>query len=142
MTLNKGKDLAADRRRQLVASLLARNPRITRRQLQEMLARPVAQGGMRNPLTGEPYGLTTIHHDVEAVRAEWQALRLQSMDKWVEHELATYEELEIQAWRDNNLAEVRRVSEARRKLLGLDAPVRQEVTGTDGGPIIIQWPEQ
>jgi len=32
---------------------------------------------------------------------------------------------------------LRGVSESRRKLLGLDAPAKQEVTGADGGPIRI-----
>ena len=79
--------------------------------------------------------------DVDAIRAEWEEKRLQSTDTWVARELAVYEELEMQAWRDGDLAEVRRVSEARRKLLGLDAPGRQEITGPDSGPIVITWPE-
>lgn len=141
MDPNHGTDIASDIRRQLIASMLVRNPRISRRQLQAMLAGPENKGGMRNPRTGKPYGLSTIQKDVDYIRAEWQSLRVQSMDVWVAHELALYEELEMQAWRDNNLSEVRLISAARRKLLGIDAPERQEITGVDGGPIVIQWPD-
>lgn len=136
-----GLTIAGERRRTLIASLLVRNPRITRRQLHEMLARPMSQGGLRNPDTGEPYSLGTIQNDVDEIRAEWERKRLQSTSEWVARELAVYEELEMQAWRDGDLAEVRRVSEARRKLLGLDAPSKQQITGADDGPIVITWPE-
>lgn len=37
-----------------------------------------------------------------------------------------------------HLGNVVRISESRRKLLGLDAPVRQEVAGADGGAITIR----
>jgi hypothetical protein len=36
---------------------------------------------------------------------------------------------------DKKIGRVLQVMERRAKLLGLDAPVKQEVTGTDGGPI-------
>lgn len=136
MTSNKGAEVAADRRQQLVASLLVRNPRITRRQIQELLARPVEHGGVVNPLTGNPYALSTIHLDVDAIRAEWQEKRLQSADKWVAGELATLEELQIQAWRNGDLAEVRRISAERRKLLGLDAPTKTAFTDPSGAATV------
>ena len=128
MALNKGRAIAADRRRQLVASLLVRNPRITRRQIQEMLAVEPSKGGMRNPSTGKPYSLGIIHKDVGDVLAEWQQLRLKDAGEWISHTLAGYEELEMQAWRDGNLAEVRRVLGERRKLLGIDEPEKHDVT--------------
>ena len=36
---------------------------------------------------------------------------------------------------------VLRIMERRSKLLGLDAPTRQEFSGIDGGAIVIRWPE-
>ena len=120
-------EIAVARRRQLVASLLARNPRITRRQLQGALAKPPEEGGMLNPRTHKPYSLATIHGDVLAVKADWLELQNRDATTWLQRELVTYEELQFQAWRDGDLAEVRRVSEARRKLLGLDAPVESKV---------------
>ena len=127
MALNKGREIAADRRRQLVASLLARNPRVTRRQIQAMLAGPEEKGGIRNPCTGKPYSLGFIQKDVDDARAEWQRLCLKSTEEWISRTLATYEELEAQAWRDGNLAEVRRVLGERRKLLGIDEPEKHDI---------------
>jgi hypothetical protein len=132
MTLNKGVEVAIDQRRQFVASLLARNSRLTRRQIHALLARPTEEGGLRNPVNGKPYSVTTIHFDVIAVLEEWRQMRLRSADEWIAKELAIYEELQIQAWRQDNLSEVRRISETRRKLLGLDAPTKIAPTMPDG----------
>jgi membrane peptidoglycan carboxypeptidase len=127
-----GNCTATDRRRQLVASLMVRNPRISRRQITEVLARPEREGGMRNPTTKKPWSLATIQKDVQFILEEWREARLASADEWIAQELATYEELQIQAWRNNDLAEVRRVSVERRKLLGLDAPTKIAPTDPTG----------
>lgn len=34
-----------------------------------------------------------------------------------------------------------RLSESRRRLLGLDAPARTEITGAEGGPVLVATPE-
>ena len=60
--------------------------------------------------------------------AEWQRLRLKSTGEWISHTLVAYEELEMQAWCNGNLAEVRRILGERRKLLGLDAPEKHDIT--------------
>jgi membrane peptidoglycan carboxypeptidase len=124
--------LIMDRRRNLVASLLRRNPRITRRQIQAALARPVKDGGIRNPDTGRPYSLGTVQADVEAIKEEWREARVKAASAWIEETLATYEELEIQAWRDGDLTEVRHIQKARRELLGLDKPVKIAPTDPSG----------
>ena len=133
MPRNDAALLAADRRKQLVASLLARNPRISRRQIRAALALPLEQGGIRNPLTEEPYSLGTVQADIEELRGGWRLLREKSVEEWLEQELMMYEELQIQAWRNGDLSEVRRISEARRKMLGLDAPAKFAPTTPDGG---------
>ena len=46
--------------------------------------------------------------------------------------------------RQGNLAAIDRwirISESRRRLLGLDAPTRTEVTGAGGGPVLLATPE-
>ena len=59
----------------------------------------------------------------------------------MEHELATFEELQFQAWRDGDLAEVRRVSKERREFLGLNAPTEGKVDASVIFRVIYDKPE-
>lgn len=124
--------LAREQRRSLVSSLLARNPRVTQRQIQALLAKPTDSGGLRNPNTGEAYSLGTINGDVAAIRQGWRERRQSSADEWITRTLATYEEIEIQAWRDGDLARVESIANSRAKLLGLNAPSKIAPTTPDG----------
>lgn len=122
-------ELAADRRKQLVASLMKRNPRLSRRQLHAELAKPVDEGGIRNPQTGEPYCLTTVHKDIVALREGWREDAAKATNDWIVETLSDYQELWVRACEASDWAEARRVVEARTKLLGINAP--QKVAPTD-----------
>ena len=119
-----------EKRRQLVASLLVQSPRITQREVHHRLA-----GEVVNPATGEPYSLGTINNDIQVLRDEWREKKNEDRDEWISRALGAYDEMEKAAWAKGDLSEVRYVWKARRTMLGLDAPQRQEISGPEGGPI-------
>jgi hypothetical protein len=87
-----------ERRRSLVMQLMVRGV-VERREIQAMLARPVEDGGIRNPNTGEPFSLGTIQSDVAWAREIWKREAEKGALDWLGQELAKLDEVEAQAWR-------------------------------------------
>ena len=52
--------------------------------------------------------------------------------------MARIEEIEAEAWKKENFDLVLKCSDRRRKLLGLDAPQKQQILGDEGGPLTIR----
>lgn len=129
MTLNNSNEGIIELRRERVAAMLCR--KMTQRQIVAGLA----ELGMLNPETKEPYTLGTIHGDIKAIKRDWRKLRDTNTDTWMAEELASLDNLENAAWAAKDLALVLKVRESRRKLLGMDAPAKREITGKDGNPI-------
>lgn len=129
MTLNNSNEAIIELRRERVAAMLCR--KMTQRQIVAGLT----ELGIMNPETNAPYCLKTVHDDIKAIKREWRKLRDISADKWMEEELASLDNLEQSAWGAKDLALVLKIRESRRKLIGLDAPSKQEHTGKDGEPI-------
>lgn len=95
-----------------------------------------------------PYKITqqTISRDLKTIQERWQASAIRSFDEARARELAAIDNLERVAWEAYQAKEppdprfLDRVSwciDRRVKLLGLDAPTKNEISGKDGGPIII-----
>lgn len=133
MTLNNGRDIRIGQRRQLVAGLLLRNPMATQRQICDELE----EQGFSNPDTGQPYSLGTINADVQALRDEWRERAADDFDSFRAVQLAELREHRRMAWSAKDLGEVRLGLALEMKLLGTEAPQRHEVTGAEGGPIVI-----
>lgn len=110
-------------RRQKVASLLTRNARITQQQILDKLT----EEGFVNPQTDSPWGIGTINRDVQAIREEARERLELDAAEWIARELETLEELQMDAWSAKELDTVLRILKRRAKLLGLDAPARQEI---------------
>lgn len=89
-------------------------------------------------------GVATVLRDIKAIRAEWKAQRLRDYDEHVAEDLARLAEVEAAVLPqaiEGNLDAVDReldIMKRRADLLGLDAPKRKEVSGTDGGPLLIR----
>ena len=135
MGLNKNRGSTAlmiDIRRQRIAAILVRRPRITQRQIYELLAGPVDRGGLRNPATGEPYSLGTINLDIEALRAEMRQRLTQDASTWIAHELDKLDAIEEAAWNEKDFATLLKAMKRRADLLGLDAPTKIAPTTPDG----------
>jgi hypothetical protein len=148
MTLNIAPKIATEHRRQLVASILATRPRVTQREicvwLGERMTKGERAGQIRclNPSTGRPYSLGTINGDVKVLRQEYREKTTQARDEWVARLLLDYEDMYLLARAQRQEKQARLVLADIRKLLGLDAPTRSEVTGAEGGPIeVAQKPD-
>lgn len=84
----------------------------------------------------------TIRADIDALLARWaEDQKPEDRDRWRAHELAKLAEMEPAILREAKKGSVAfvdrelRLMERRAKLLGLDAPARQEVTGAEGAPL-------
>jgi len=122
MALNDTQSDIRDRRRQLVAEIMVRRPRVTQRQLREALT----EQGHINPETGEAWSLGTINRDVEVVREQAQERMSRSAEEWRAQELEMLQELQADAWKEGEYRTVIQVSKRRAKLLGLDEPEKIE----------------
>jgi len=111
-------------RRSLVASLLLRKPNITRRKLCAAVGEQI-----RNPKTGEPFSLATIHNDVVVLKEEWKEKAAADIEDWIADELAKLDEIEGAAWTTGHLDTVLKCMMRRAKLLGLDKPEKREIDG-------------
>ena len=85
---------------------------------------------------------TTVHRDLEHVRKSRREELSVAADTERDKELARLERLwsrwivAAERGDDRAAAILLRIADRKAKLLGLDAPVRSEVTGADGGPLI------
>ena len=120
----------ADRRRRVAALVLARAR-------QKDIARQ------------EKVSPATICTDVAALHREWKAARVADTDTQRVREEAALDADEL-AWRERMQREtdpdrklriydrIAKIMDSRRKLLGLDAPTKQEVSGPGGSALLIQ----
>jgi len=120
-------------RRRMVARLWMRG--MTRREIQSALSRPIDEGGLRNPKTGNPYSLGTIQGDVVATEQEWQEETNRELTELRAREVAELREARRQAWTDGNLTEIRLNVGLEADLLGTKKPAAVDIT-TGGQPVI------
>ena len=118
MRANETRKDIRERRRQLVAQLMVRRPRVTQRQLRAALA----ERGHVNPETGAPWSLGTINRDVEAIREKARARMEDDANTWRARELEMLRALQADAWDAGEYRTVVSISKRRAKLLGLDEP--------------------
>lgn len=137
MALNNAPEVVRELRQQIIATLLARKPRITQREIHAYLSAKGVDGRPRlvNPDTGQPFALGTINKDIKDLRSEYRDKRDAGRDEWVAQLLLSYEEMLSEAWKGKDLELARKVMADIRKLLGLDEPERKEISGPGGGPV-------
>lgn len=123
MTLNKGSVLRKERRRQLVASLLLREPGITQRQIQDRLE----QLDFLNPRTDLPYSIATVNTDIKALRQLWRENATRDITSHQSRILASLREAEKAAWEKSNIGLVLKSLKQQSDLLGTGSPVQVEI---------------
>jgi hypothetical protein len=128
MALNKTETDRREQRRQKVAQILVRRPRVTVRQIR----RALAKSGHTNPKTGEPWSIGTVQSDIEVVREEAREQMRENADEWRAKELDKLRQLEQDAWGEGNHKLVLRCMKRRADLLGLDEPDQIEHEGELG----------
>jgi hypothetical protein len=121
MALNKTAKDRRELRRQKVAQLLVRRPRITVRQVQKALLK----SGHYNPDTNEAWSIGTVQSDIEHVREHARENMERDANEWRAIELDRLQELQKEAWDEGDRDLVLRCMKRRANLLGLDAPEKQ-----------------
>lgn len=103
-------------RRERVASLVARG--LTQREITAALAKPIADGGIRNPDTLEPFDLATINRDLQAIRKENRERTAEAIDTHQARQYAEIQEIKRAAWASKNPQLALAALEKEMKLLG------------------------
>lgn len=120
-----------------------------------LLARSREQQGLELRLGGASYvqiaeslGMTPggAYKAVDRALARQAAQTEEKADKLRRLELARLERLHLGLWQkakagdEKAVREVLRIAERRARLLGLDAPKRNELSGPQGAPLVIDYP--
>ena len=88
-----------------------------------------------NEKRGKPWSRRPVHDDLLALAKEWQEAAAVHTDELKGSILAEIREVRRVAWEGKELKVVLAALEDERKLLGMDAPTRSELSGPNGGPI-------
>ena len=131
MGLNTSNEMIEARRLELVASLRLR--RRTQREIQQALATQLV-----NPKTGEAFSLGTINADVKKLEKGWRESAAAKVEEHKAQQLAEIQEVKRQAWNDKDLPIVLRALSLEADITGTKAPVQTEISGRDGGDIVIK----
>jgi len=110
-----------DARRRDVARLTVQG--FTPREITDQLAELY-----KHPRTRKPYTCAAIYRDIVFLREEWRRSAAADIADLRASQLAEIAELKRQSWADRDLSEVRMLLDREAKLLGLDAPVRVDIT--------------
>lgn len=84
---------------------------------------------------GTAYQRTTILGDIRALEDEWKANASRDTATHMARLLAETQEVYAAAWVKGDLNIVLKAIERQSKMLGVDAPVRREISGPGGAPI-------
>lgn len=120
---------AEARRRRRVAAL--RNRGLTIDEITEGLAK----SGEINPETQTQWGRSTVQKDLLLLLEQDREVARREHGEWYAEQIARGEELWRAAWAAGDLPAAQRAWEGKNKLLGTNAPEKQEHTGKDGGPL-------
>lgn len=115
------------RRREAVAELAARRVSV------RTIAKKLADRGIVNPRSKQPWSHGIIHADLQRLEAEWREKAELATEDLKSRELAELDEISRACWQDYVrskkgkafvLRTLVRVQERRAKLLGLDSPTK------------------
>ena len=87
--------------------------------------------------------LGTIANDVKIILGRWEREQVQDVSEWVELESRRLERMLNAIWNDaidgksSAIDRALRIMERRAKLLGLDAPSKQQISGADGSSLTV-----
>lgn len=112
----------AERRREAVARLRVRG--LSVRSIAQALATldpPIINED------GKPYGKSTIQADIDALREQWREDSGRAIAEHHAEQLAQLREVQREAWRDKDLDLVLKTHDRIARILGTDAPTKQEV---------------
>jgi len=131
---SNGQPNLTEARRERVAALTLRG--FTAREIVAALGR--GETPMLNPKTGRPYSIGSIARDLMALKRRWIEASQEDYAAAKARHLAEIGALKRAAWAASDLAAIARALDREARVWGFDAPVKQEVTGQDGGPVVIK----
>ena len=99
------------------------------------LADELAEEGIVNPTTGNPWSHQTILDDIEVIRAEWLERMQGSMDDLRAEHLAALDQVQAAAFGDGSWSGALRALKQKAELLGLDEPTQVLVMEQTGEAI-------
>ena len=117
-----GRQAIIDQRRSLVARLTLH--KLTQREIVDKLY----HNGIRNPVTGNPYTVATVNRDLQRLRQDWRQRAAEDIDARLAEHLVELEEVRRAAWVKEDLHAVLKALKQEAEILGLDAPVKTDVT--------------
>ena len=127
-----------DKRREMVASLLARGMRqieIVNQLGVEYLMRNGERvknpSHLINPVTQEPFDKATINRDVQFLRKQWRESAAEDAEEMLSRQLAELREARRVAWGRGDMDEVRLNMLAEIKLTGTARPEKKEIKLND-----------
>lgn len=123
--LAEGSPSDVARRREMVASLRLRGA--TYVEIQEILT----ANDVINHSRGKPWSITKICEDIHAARQQWLANAAADIREHYSRILAELEEVKKSAWAKGDLTAVMRAISQECKILGLNSPVKVELSVTE-----------
>lgn len=123
--LAEGSPSDVAKRREMVASLRLRGASYL--EIREILT----ANGIINHSRGKPWSLTKICEDIHAARNQWLANAAADMREHYSRILAELEEVKKSAWSKGDLTAVMRAISQECKILGLNSPVKVELSVTE-----------
>ncbi len=133
MALNSSEIDIRDHRREAVARLRLKG------NTQREICIKLAEEGIVNPETDEPWTVGTICTDLKALEKIWKQNAINHIAEKKGQMFAEYEEIKRVAWKEKDFNAILRACKQQCELLGLNAPEKQELsTDEDGIKIIIE----
>lgn len=99
----------------------------------------LARTGIINPETGEPYDTATISRDLSVIEERWREAAIEERDEARARQVGELRVARRIAWDAGNYAEVRRNIETEAKLMGTEAPTRQEIEHKGEATVVVNW---
>lgn len=88
---------------------------------------PMLDPPMINPDTKKPYVQATVVNDIQFLLGEWRADAAREIAEHQAEQMASLREVQREAWREKDFDLVLKAHDRIARILGTDAPTKQEV---------------
>src|SRR3990167_3951405 len=118
-------------------AIMRRRENVGRLRLRGLSLREVAIALAQMP---EPIIVTygTVNRDLKVLEAEWRANAARAIDEYQANQLAEIAEGKRKCWQLEDMAGLARFLKLEADIRGTNAPVKQEITGAGGGPLVVK----
>ena len=121
------------RRRENVGRLRLRG--LSQREIITALTRVKDTDGSPDPIKAS---LGTVNRDLKVLESEWRANAARDIGVHIANQLAEIAEARRKCWQLEDMAGLARFLKLEADIRGTNAPVKQEITGAGGGPLVVK----